>query len=187
MKLIIASDVHGSAYYLEKLISHFSAEGADKLVLLGDILYHGPRNDLPKGYDCKKTAELLNDMADKIICVRGNCDTEVDQMMLNFSVLSDSAYIFDGNVGMYLTHGHVFNKDNMPKIQKGTVLACGHFHDSELSQIGEYYYINPGSVSIPKGNKIRSFIVYENSVFTLKSLKEGAKLGTLAIGGDSNE
>jgi len=181
MKLIIASDLHGSAYYTEKLLNHYKKEGAERLVLLGDLLYHGPRNDLPKGYDCKKTAELLNAEKQNITSVRGNCDGEVDQMMLDFPILSDYALIYDGNVNMFLTHGHVYNRDNLPKLQKGAVLLNGHFHVSEFSQEIDFYYVNPGSVSIPKGNMIRSFIVYENGAFVLKALKDGSMLNELKL------
>lgn len=181
MKLLIASDLHGSAYYTEKLLNHYKNEGVDRLILLGDVLYHGPRNDLPKGYDCKKTAEFLNAEAENITAVRGNCDGEVDQMMLEFPILSDYALLYDGKVNMFLTHGHIFNRDNLPKLQKGTVLLNGHFHVSEFSKENDFYYANPGSVSIPKGNMIRSFIVYEDGVFTLKTLKGGSILGEFEV------
>ena len=117
MKLMIASDIHGSAYYCEKMIKCFEEERADKLLLLGDILYHGPRNDLPKEYAPKKLIEILNNLKDRILCVRGNCDTEVDQMVLNFPVLADYAIIYDEYKTIYATHGHIYNEDNLPPIQ----------------------------------------------------------------------
>ena len=107
MKWMIASDIHGSAFYCEKMLKAFEREQADKLLLLGDILYHGPRNDLPKGYAPKKVIELLNNIKEKILCVRGNCDAEVDQMVLEFPVLADYMLLFDGTCAIYATHGHV--------------------------------------------------------------------------------
>ena len=123
MKIMIASDIHGSAYYCEKMVEAYKSEGAKKLVLLGDILYHGPRNDLPKDYEPKKVIEMLNKIKGEILCVRGNCDTEVDQMVLDFPVLADYAVIYDGDVTMYLTHGHKYNPDNLPPIKNGDFLA----------------------------------------------------------------
>lgn len=166
MKIIIASDLHGSAYYTELLIDYYKRSNASKLLLLGDLLYHGPRNDLPREYDCKKVAELLNSVSDEIIAVRGNCDSEVDQMMLDFPCLADYAFVCDEYVKMYATHGHIYNKENLPKLQKGTVLLNGHFHVQEFSKEDGYTYINPGSVAIPKGdNAVHSCIEYENGVF----------------------
>ena len=128
MKWLIASDIHGSAYYCEKLLSAFEREKADKLLILGDVLYHGPRNDLPVGYEPKKVIDLLNNMKDRIMCVRGNCDTEVDQMVLKFPVLADYGIITVGDRMIYATHGHKYGPDNLPPLQKGDVLLFGHIH-----------------------------------------------------------
>lgn len=167
---MIASDIHGSAYYCEKMIEAYKSEGAKKLVLLGDILYHGPRNDLPKGYEPKKVIEMLNKIKGEILCVRGNCDTEVDQMVLDFPVLADYAVIYDGDVTMYLTHGHKYNPDNLPPIKKGDFLVNGHTHIPANENMGNFTYINPGSVSIPKNGSKHSYIIYENGKFEFKEL-----------------
>ena len=172
MKLIIASDIHGSAYYCKKLIEKVEAEKPDRLVLLGDILYHGPRNDLPRGYAPKEVIAMLNPLKDIIICVRGNCDTEVDQMVLDFDVLSDSAVIYDGETELFLTHGHKYSPENPPKLKKGAILLGGHTHVACDVDMGNFRYINPGSVSIPKGNTLRGGLVYENGVFTPFSLED---------------
>lgn len=167
---MIASDIHGSAYYCEKMVEAYKSEGAKKLVLLGDILYHGPRNDLPKDYEPKKVIEMLNKIKEEILCVRGNCDTEVDQMVLDFPVLADYAVIYDGDVTMYLTHGHKYNPDNLPPIKKGDFLVNGHTHIPANENIGNFTYINPGSVSIPKNGSKHSYIIYENGKFEFKEL-----------------
>ena len=122
MKYLIASDIHGSSFYCEKLLKSFQAEKADKIILLGDILYHGPRNDLPKDYAPKKVIELLNPLKEKIICVRGNCDTEVDQMVLDFPILAEYCLISYGNTMIFVTHGHKFNPLNLPPLSKGDIL-----------------------------------------------------------------
>ena len=174
MKMIIASDLHGSAYYTELLIDYYRKSNAEKLLLLGDLLYHGPRNDLPKGYDCKKVADILNSISSEIIAVRGNCDSDVDQMMLDFPCLADYAYAFDRCVTMLATHGHVYNKENLPKLQKGNVLLNGHFHIQEFSKENGYYYVNPGSVSIPKGEfPVHGCIEYKNGIFRFIDIEDG--------------
>ena len=158
MKLFIASDIHGSAYYAEIMLREFEASGADKLVLLGDILYHGPRNDLPTDYSPKRVAEMLNKYADKIIAVRGNCEAEVDSLMLDFPVTSDYGVIFDGNTTMYLSHGH----RTVPKMTDGTLYFTGHTHIPHDYTENGVRYLNPGSVSIPKNDSPHSAIVFDN-------------------------
>ncbi len=170
MKLMIASDIHGSTYYCKKLIDAYKREKPNKLLLLGDILYHGPRNDLPKEYEPKKVIELLNDIASDIVCVRGNCDTEVDQMVLDFPILSDYALFYIDGQMIFATHGHHFNKDNPPKLSKGEVLLNGHTHIPAFERIADYIYVNPGSVSIPKENSKNSYLIYENGTFVFKAL-----------------
>lgn len=172
MKLVIASDIHGSAYYCKKLIDVINQEKPDRAVLLGDILYHGPRNDLPRDYDPKSVISMLNEISEKIICIRGNCDTEVDQMVLDFDALSDSAVIYDGKTELFLTHGHKYNEKNPPKIKNGTFLLCGHTHISEIKSCGAFIYVNPGSVSIPKNGTKRGGLIYENGNFTPFSLED---------------
>ncbi|MEE3450175.1 MAG: phosphodiesterase [Acutalibacteraceae bacterium] len=170
MKLMIASDIHGSAYYCEKLKNAYNKEKPDKLVLLGDILYHGPRNDLPKDYAPKRVIELLNAISEHIICIRGNCDTEVDQMVLNFSVLSESVYLFVDGITFFAAHGHNYNEHSLPKLSKGTVFLNGHTHVPVYRKHDEYIYINCGSVSIPKENSEHTYLIYENGVIHFKNL-----------------
>lgn len=158
MKLFIASDIHGSAYYAEIMLREFEASGADKLVLLGDILYHGPRNDLPTDYSPKRVAEMLNKYADKIIAVRGNCEAEVDSLMLDFPVTSDYGVIFDGNTTLYLSHGH----RTVPKMTDGTLYFTGHTHIPHDYTENGVRYLNPGSVSIPKNDSPHSAIIFDN-------------------------
>ncbi len=172
MKLIIASDIHGSAYYCRKLLDIISKEEPDRVVLLGDILYHGPRNDLPRDYAPKEVIAMLNPLKDKLICVRGNCDTEVDQMVLDFDVLSDSAVIYDGERELFLTHGHKYSPENPPKLKKGAILLGGHTHVSCVRDMGGFTYINPGSVSIPKEGTLRGGLIYEKGVFSPFSLED---------------
>lgn len=170
MKIFIASDIHGSAYWCRKMIEAYKAENAEKLLLLGDILYHGPRNDLPDGYAPKEVIAMLNELKDEILCVRGNCDTEVDQMVLSFPVLADYAFIVEGNVRFFATHGHKFNEDNLPPLSKGDVLLNGHTHVQCVREHEDYTYINPGSVSIPKEGTPNGYAIIENGEVTLKCL-----------------
>ena len=173
MKLLIASDIHGSAYYCEKLLEAYRSEGAERLILLGDILYHGPRNDLPRDYAPKRVIELLNGIKEEILCVRGNCDTEVDQMVLSFPVLADYAILFAGTRMIYATHGHVYNEQKLPPLQKGDVLLHGHTHVPKCTDHGDYLYLNPGSVSIPKENSPHSYMTLCDGTLAWKSLDGG--------------
>ena len=167
---MIASDIHGSAHHARKLLDAFEREGAEKLVLLGDILYHGPRNDLPKGYAPKEVIELLNPLKNKLLCVRGNCDTEVDQMVLSFPVLADYAILCVDGKTIYATHGHNYNEDRTPPLAHGDILLNGHTHVPKCTQHDTYTYMNPGSVSIPKENSPNSYMIYENGKFSWKDL-----------------
>ncbi len=167
MKLFIASDIHGSAYYARKMLDAFDAEQADRLFLLGDILYHGPRNDLPREYDPKKVIALLNERKEKIFCVRGNCDTEVDQMVLEFPLLADYAVVEMGGRLMYATHGHKFTPQNLP-LQPGDIFIQGHTHVPCCKKHGDVLWLNPGSVSIPKENSHHQYILAENGRFVWK-------------------
>lgn len=171
MKLLIASDIHGSAYYCRKLIEAFENEKADRILLLGDILYHGPRNELPKEYAPKEVIAMLNPLKDKIFCVRGNCDTEVDQMVLEFPILAEYAVISVGSRLIYATHGHKYNKDNLPSMCKGDILLNGHTHIPEILEFDDYIYMNSGSVSIPKENSPHSYMVLEDNKFVWKNLE----------------
>lgn len=165
MKLLIASDIHGSYYYAKKLIEIFNQEKFDQILLLGDILYHGPRNDLPKEYDPKKVINLLNNLSSKIISVRGNCDAEVDQMVLDFNILNDSTKLLIDNKVFHLSHGH----KPFPKMSKGEILLTGHTH-IPLYEIFEnnIHHFNPGSTSIAKGGFNNSYMIYDKNTFTIK-------------------
>ena len=170
MKLMIASDVHGSAAFCERLLEAYRREDAEKLVLLGDILYHGPRNDLPEGYAPKKVIAMLNEMKNDLLCVRGNCDTEVDQMVLEFPILADYAILYDGDRMIYATHGHVYNENKLPPLKKGDVLLHGHTHVPKCTDHGDYLYVNPGSVSIPKEASPHGYLILEDGVLSWKTL-----------------
>ena len=172
MKYLIASDIHGSAFWCRRLLNAFEKENADRLILLGDILYHGPRNDLPDGYAPKEVIELLNPLKDKILCVRGNCDTEVDQMVLEFPIMADYAILEQKTYLVYLTHGHVFNEQHLPPLAPGDVLLHGHTHVPVLREHETYTYINPGSVAIPKEDSWHGYMILEDGVYTWKSLEE---------------
>ncbi|MDD6214010.1 MAG: phosphodiesterase [Firmicutes bacterium] len=171
MKLMIASDIHGSALYCKKLLKAFEREKADRLLLLGDILYHGPRNELPDGYAPQKVIDMLNAAKNSIFCVRGNCDTEVDQMVLQFPILAEYCIIPLGTRLIYATHGHRYNTKSLPPIQKGDILLHGHTHIPSWEPFGEdNMYLNPGSVSIPKEQSERSYMFFENGRVVWKSL-----------------
>lgn len=170
MKWMIASDIHGSAYYCRELLAAFEREKANKLLLLGDVLYHGPRNDLPRDYAPKEVIAMLNGIKDKLLCVRGNCDTEVDQMVLEFPVLADYAILCAGERVIYATHGHVYNENKLPPLQKGDVLLHGHTHIPKCVEHEDYLYINPGSVSIPKEDSAHSYLILEDMHLVWKGL-----------------
>lgn len=170
MKIMIASDIHGSVSDCQQLLEAFDQEQADKLLLLGDLLYHGPRNPLPETYDPKMVAALLNARKQQILCVRGNCDGEVDQMMLEFPILAEYCILSVGKRMLFATHGHHFNQSHLPMLQQGDVLLHGHTHIAALEDCGAYIYANPGSVTFPKQESIRGYLLLENAVFTLKSL-----------------
>jgi putative phosphoesterase len=173
MKLIIASDIHGDIDCTNGLLTVFQKEKANKLVLLGDILYHGPRNDLPAGYNPKKVITALNEIADKIICVRGNCDAEVDQMVLSFPIMDDFRYIEADGLRIFATHGHHYNQDIPPRMSKGEILIHGHTHIPKCERFGDNYCMNPGSISIPKGGYKPSYMIYENRSFVIKDFDGG--------------
>lgn len=170
-KLMIASDIHGSAYYCGLMLEAFAAEEADRLLLLGDILYHGPRNDLPRDYAPKTVIAQLNAMREHLFCVRGNCDTEVDQMVLDFPIMADYTVIALENRLMYATHGHVFNADNPPPLAHGDILLHGHTHVPVCRDMGTFLHLNPGSVSIPKEGSPHSYMMLEDGQFVWKNLE----------------
>lgn len=172
MKLMIASDIHGSAHYCNEMIQAFHAEEADRLLLLGDILYHGPRNDLPKDYSPKSVISILNQYKQHIFCVRGNCDTEVDQMVLEFPILADYCLLTNGNRLIYATHGHHYHLESLPPMQKGDILLHGHTHIPAWTPFGnENLYFNPGSISIPKAGSAHSYMILLDNKAIWKNLK----------------
>lgn len=170
MKLFFISDIHGSSYYLEKVINIYEKEKADYLVILGDELYHGARNPLPKEYNPKKVAEILNTYKNEIIAVRGNCDSEVDQMVLNYPIMSDYSIILYNNRRLFLTHGHIYNKNNLPNISTGDVLIYGHTHVPLAEKINNMFIINPGSITFPKENTPNCYGILEDNTFKIKTL-----------------
>ena len=171
MKFLIASDIHGSAYFCDLLIKAIETEKADKVLLLGDSLYHGPRNKLPRDYSAEKVFEMLNSISEKILYVRGNCDSEVDQMVLNFPILADYCVIPLEKSVIYATHGHIYNPKNLPPLSKGDILLNGHTHVPKCDVCSDYIYMNCGSVSIPKENSPHSYMILENGKFLGKNLE----------------
>ena len=167
---MIASDIHGSATCCGKMLEAFEREQAERLLLLGDLLYHGPRNDLPEDYEPRKVIAMLNGLTDAPLCVRGNCDTEVDQMVLNFPVMADYALVEADGYTIFVTHGHRYNPECLPPLKRGDILLCGHTHVPAWENHGNYRYLNPGSVSIPKEGSSRSYMILENGVFSWKTL-----------------
>ena len=165
MKYLIASDIHGSYYYGKLIIDMFNKHNCDKMILLGDILYHGPRNDLPKEYDPKQLYELLNQYADKIICVKGNCDADIDQMVLNFPILAPYIMMEVSGKTVYFTHGDVFNSTNLPPMNKDDILVHGHTHVQRCEKHPDHIYLNPGSIAIPKEDSYHGFMILENGFF----------------------
>ncbi len=165
MKYLIASDLHGSAYWCEKLMQAFARERADKLILLGDLLYHGPRNPLPEGHDAKRTAQLLNSVKDKILCVRGNCDAEVDQVLLEFPIFAENLLLEQNGKTVFCTHGHHYSPQNPPYLNRGDVLLTGHTHVVAKERTETFTYLNPGSVALPKGNGQRGYLTLEKGKF----------------------
>jgi len=170
MKYMVASDIHGSGLYCEMLMERYKEEKPDKLILLGDILYHGPRNALPDEYNTSKVIDLLNEISENIICVHGNCDSEVDQMVLSFPITL-AYYTFEiGGKTVFATHGHVYNNDNLPQIDGKFILLHGHTHVSCCETYDTHTYMNPGSVSIPKENTPRGYMIIDDNDFTWKTL-----------------
>lgn len=170
MKLLIASDIHGSARYCGELMAAWDREGAERMLLLGDILYHGPRNDLPEEYAPKRVIPMLNGRKRDILCVRGNCDTEVDQMVLEFPIMADYALIEAEGYRIYATHGHVFHRGHLPPLQEGDILLHGHTHVPAWEELEAYTCLNPGSVSIPKNGSPRGYMILEDHTFRWKTL-----------------
>lgn len=171
MKILIASDIHGSAYYCRRLLDRYAEEGADRLLLLGDLLYHGPRNDLPRDYAPKEVIVMLSELKDQILCVRGNCDTEVDQMVLPFPILAEYALLMAGDRTVFATHGHNYNLQNLPPLKTGDILLHGHTHVPKCVDVQGITYMNPGSVSIPKEGSRHGYMIMQDGDFRWKDLE----------------
>ncbi len=171
MKLMIASDIHGSAYCVGQLMARFRKEAPDRLLLLGDLLYHGPRNALPRDYNCPAVAAVLNGVKEKILAVQGNCDAEVDQMVLDFPMMADYAVLEVNGLTLYATHGHRWNEECPPPLPRGAVLLNGHFHVPACNRHENFLYINPGSTSLPKNGSVAGYILLEGRTFTWKDME----------------
>ncbi|MDD2499095.1 MAG: phosphodiesterase [Desulfitobacteriaceae bacterium] len=170
MKLLFISDIHGSLYYVKKALEVYQKEQADYLVLLGDELYHGARNPLPLEYNPQEVALLLNKYADKIIAVKGNCDSEVDEMVLAFPIRASYSIILYEGIRLFLTHGHHYNANNIPPLSKGDVLIFGHTHLPKAEKKGDLFIINPGSIALPKENNPNTYGILDNNIFRIKDL-----------------
>lgn len=172
-KLMIASDIHGCADHCRRLLECFDNEKADRLLLLGDLLYHGPRNGVPASYAPTEVIDLLNARKDILLCVRGNCDSDVDQMVLEFPIMADYALLAVEDTVVYATHGHHHNEQDPPPANAGSILLCGHTHVPACNAHDNFTYLNPGSVSLPKENSRRGYMLLENGVFLWKDLYSG--------------
>jgi putative phosphoesterase len=171
MKLFIASDIHGSAYYCKKMLECFDKEGADRMLLLGDLLYHGPRNDLPRDYSPKEVIPMLNAYKDKILAVRGNCDADIDQVVLEFPIMAEYSYIALEDRVIYATHGHIYSYDNIPPLKEGDVFIQGHTHVPVDYVKDGIRFLNPGSVSIPKEDSGHGYIIFDGKDFVRKTFE----------------
>lgn len=184
MKLMFASDIHGSEYYCGLMLEAYKNENAQKLILLGDLLYHGPRNDLPRNYNPKSVIAMLNSARAEILAVRGNCEAEVDQMVLDFPVMADYMIMYINGRMAFITHGHIHNTSNPPMLKDGDLLIHGHTHIPAIEQnrcgTGEYTYINPGSVSIPKSGSAHSYMLLDGNVFKIKDF-DGSTVMTFSL------
>lgn len=170
MRLIFASDIHGSAYWCGKLMERIADEGVERVILLGDLLYHGPRNDLPRDYSPKEVLAMLGTIAGRITAVRGNCDSEVDQMVLDFPIMADYVPLWLDGKTIFCSHGHLYNPQSPPPLQNGDILMNGHTHLYADEMIGGIRYLNPGSVSLPKEGRPNSYMLYDDGRFILKDM-----------------
>jgi putative phosphoesterase len=168
MKLLVISDIHGSAYYAKKAIEAYKKENADYIVILGDELYHGARNALPKEYNPKEVTQLLNSYADKITAIRGNCDSEVDEMVLEFPIMATYSSILYNGRRLFLTHGHIYNESNLPKLSDGDIFMYGHTHIPVAEKKGNVYVFNPGSITLPKENNPNTYGVLDGNYLRVK-------------------
>lgn len=171
MKTYICSDIHGSPLYLAKMLEKFDRDG-DQLIILGDILYHGPRNPLPEGYEPKEVIRLLNERKDKIIAIRGNCDAEVDQMVLQFPITSDYNVLWLDQVRIFMSHGHIYSLDQMPVLNENDAFLFGHVHLPIAEKKDGIYLLNPGSITLPKQDNPQSYAILEKGVFKIMDFNE---------------
>lgn len=167
MKLFMISDIHGSAHWLKCALDVYEKEGADQLLLLGDLLYHGPRNPLPDGYNPQNVADALNDHKQKIIAVRGNCDAEVDQLLLEFPMMADYTIVYDGARRIFVTHGHLMSMDELPPLAPGDVFIQGHTHLPVAERRNGNFMLNPGSIALPKGGHPNTYAILEDNHFRI--------------------
>ncbi|WP_105902521.1 phosphodiesterase [Vibrio gangliei] len=181
MKLFFISDLHGCLPATQHVLNLFEQSDAAHLILLGDVLNHGPRNPIPAGYNPAEVAKLLNQYKTRIIAVRGNCDSEVDQMLLDFPMMAEySILLLENGKKLFLTHGHHYNQQRMPNLNIGDVLCHGHTHIIQADWAGEQFIFNPGSITFPRNNEGASYGMYDDGVFTIYSL-EGECLLTSEI------
>ncbi|MBZ9687268.1 phosphodiesterase [Clostridium estertheticum] len=171
MKIFFISDIHGSLFYLKKALKRYNEEGASYIVMLGDALYHGPRNPMPEEYNPQGVANLLNEYKNKIIAVRGNCDSEVDQMLIEYPMMADYSIILYNNKRIFLTHGHIYNEGNLPSLGENDVLVHGHTHLPVAKKHNNIYILNPGSISLPKENNPNSYAILQDDLFQIKDLE----------------
>ncbi|HVN47541.1 MAG TPA: phosphodiesterase [Bacteroidota bacterium] len=180
MKMMFLSDIHGSIFWLKQAMDQFEHEDADQLILLGDLLYHGPRNPLPEHYDTQAVAALLNRYKQKIIAVRGNCDAEVDQFMFEFPMMADYSVLLHEGRKIFLTHGHIFDVDHLPNVSAGDVFVQGHTHIPVAEKRGDIFFFNPGSLALPKNNHPHSYGILKNHELQIKDL-DGTVITSLAL------
>ena len=181
MKYLFASDIHGSAYYAEKVVKKSDELGAENIILMGDLLYHGARNDLPGGYSTKDTARILNEYSTRIIACRGNCDSEVDQMVLDFPMRSDYNILNLNGITFFQTHGHIYNPERMPPMGVCRAFVFGHIHLPVTREENGVVILNPGSTTIPKGGNPGSYAVLDGNVFTIYAIDDDSVLTSITI------
>lgn len=170
MKLMFIADIHGSEYWLDKALDVYKANDFDRLIILGDVLYHGPRNPLPEGYNPQGVLGKLNELSEEIIAIRGNCDSEVDQMVLNFRVLNEESHLILEDRDFYLCHGHHLDEEDLPQLKQGTVICHGHTHIPRKEELGDYTFFNPGSIALPKMETAHSYGVYIDGKLMINAL-----------------
>ncbi len=180
MKIFFLSDIHGSLVYAKEAFNCFEREAADQMVILGDVLYHGPRNPLPEGYNPAEVAELLNLYKEKIVAVRGNCDSEVDQTLIEYPMMSDYIILQMETYKIFVTHGHIYSRKNMPLLNKGDAFIQGHIHLPVAEEEEGIYYLNPGSITLPRENNANSYGILESNVFTVKAI-DGRVIKSISI------